>query len=59
MNDPFKTFEEKLQSQDEEVKITMDLASMISNETQPIEIILIKYYETNSTVMGYHEYQKK
>ena len=37
----------------------MDLVSMIINETQPIEIILIKYYETNSTVMGYHEYQKK
>ena len=37
----------------------MDLVSMIINEKQPIEIILIKCYETNSTVMGYHEYQKK
>ena len=32
---------------------------MIINEIQPIEVILIKYYETNSTVMGYQEYQKK
>ena len=37
----------------------MDLVSMIINEKKPIEIILIKCYETNSTVMGYHEYQKK
>ena len=32
---------------------------MIIHVTQLIEIILIKYYETNSTVMGCHEYQKK
>ena len=32
---------------------------MIINETQPIEVILIKYYETNSAVTGYHEYRKE
>ena len=32
---------------------------MIINKTQPIEVIFIKYYETNSTVMGYHSVKKK
>ena len=32
---------------------------MIINETQLIDIILIKYHETNSVVMGYNEYKKK
>ena len=32
---------------------------MIINKKQPIESILIKCDKTNSTVMGYHEYQKK
>ena len=31
---------------------------MIINEKRPIEIIL-KYFETNSIVMGFHEYQSK
>ena len=37
----------------------MDLVSMITNEKQPIEIILLKYFEMDSTVMGFHEYQNK
>ena len=37
----------------------MNHVSMIINEKQPIEIILLKYFETNSTVMGFHKYQSK
>ena len=37
----------------------MDLVSMIANERKPIEIIILKYFETDSTVMGFHEYQNK
>ena len=35
----------------------MDLVSMVANNKQPMEIILLKYFEIESTVMGFHVYR--
>ena len=55
----FSSIDSNLEVEGQESRRVMDLGSMIINERQPIEIILLKYFETNSTVMGSHEYQSK
>ena len=37
----------------------MDLISMIINYEDPLEIILLKNFETKSTIMGFHVYRTK
>ena len=55
----FSFSDSNLEVEWQESRRVIDLVSMIINEKQPIEIILLKYFETNSTVMGFHEYQSK
>ena len=35
----------------------MDLVSIVVNNQEPIEIILLTYFEIESTVMGFHMYR--
>ena len=37
----------------------MDLASMVANYEEPMEIILLTYSEMKSNVMGFHVYRNK
>ena len=55
----FSFSDSNLEVEGQESRRVMDLVSMIINEKQPIEIILLKYFETNSTVMGFNKYQSK